>query len=430
MTSSIVAVVVLCFVGSSLSDGGYKPPPVYPPKCPTVPSPSYGYVKIIKDRCRVACNCPKLRSPPYGSVSISNYGCKATYKCNQYYKLTGSYVRTCSYRTWKPAEPKCVRVCPWLPHPQYGWVKVIGTTAKYGCNKQYKLVGSSSRNCYRGRWGGQAPKCVRECPNLPKPAYGWVNIDDDKATYGCNKGYKLIGSKIRYCRYGRWYGLAPKCVPDCPKLSNPTYGWVKIVGNKAQYGCRYGYNLVGSTYRYCHYGKWAGVAPKCVRRCPRLYNPPYGSVSVFGSKASYSCRYGYKLIGLKYRYCKNGVWGGAAPKCIKYCPAPIKPAYGWVRVVGNKASYGCNRGYNLVGSATRYCYSGIWKPAAPRCIKHLVCPYLPHPPYGKVKIVGNKATYYCNDGYYLSGSSYCYCSYGRWNCKRPTCSPHKHTDVY
>lgn len=75
----MVLALLLCFVGSSVGTSVYSP---YPPRCPAVANPLYGYVKIVSSRCN--------------------------YYCNSGYRLVGSSYRTCSYGSWKPDPPKCV----------------------------------------------------------------------------------------------------------------------------------------------------------------------------------------------------------------------------------------------------------------------------------------------------------------------------------
>ena len=55
--------------------------------------------------------------------------------------------------------------------------------------------------------------------------------------------------------------------------------------------------------------------------CKYLEDPDYGKVEHGGThpgaKATYSCDYGYKLVGNRVRRCqKNGYWSGRDPKCI------------------------------------------------------------------------------------------------------------------
>jgi hypothetical protein len=248
-------------------------------------------------------------------------------------------------------------------------VDVDDHKATYGCNRGYKLDGDTRRYCRNGEWGGYPPKCIPECPDLDDPSHGWVKVKGHKAQYGCLQYYKLIGSEWRYCHDGKWGGRAPKCVPECPKLDDPDYGWVDVDGRKASYGCKRGYVLRGDKWRYCNNGRWDGYAPKCYPACPKLDDPAYGWVKIYDSKARYGCNDGYKLKGSEWRYCRNGVWGGEAPKCDSKCQYPSKPSYGYVRVYKDKATYGCNKGYELEGSQYSYCKYGKWVPEAPKCNK-------------------------------------------------------------
>ncbi len=57
----------------------------------------------------------------------------------------------------------------------------------------------------------------RRCPNLKHPKYGKVYVQcyyyNCWATYSCNYGYTLKGSKKIKCKYnGYWSDYPPKCV--------------------------------------------------------------------------------------------------------------------------------------------------------------------------------------------------------------------------
>ena len=61
----------------------------------------------------------------------------------------------------------------------------------------------------------------------------------------------------------------------CGPLKAPGYGTVKLtgtyVGAKATYTCDYGYDLVGLNVRKCQYdGYWSGDHPKCEKS--KLYS--------------------------------------------------------------------------------------------------------------------------------------------------------------
>lgn len=53
------------------------------------------------------------------------------------------------------------------------------------------------------------------CPKLPSPANGKVTVSGQGsnvlATYQCNRGFSLVGTRSRSCRNGVWLGTAPVC---------------------------------------------------------------------------------------------------------------------------------------------------------------------------------------------------------------------------
>jgi len=57
---------------------------------------------------------------------------------------------------------------------------------------------------------------VVKCGNLPNPNNGQVSLTGttfgSRATYTCNKGFSLVGRKMRLClENGQWMGEAPTC---------------------------------------------------------------------------------------------------------------------------------------------------------------------------------------------------------------------------
>ena len=78
-----------------------------------------------------------------------------------------------------------------------------------------------------------------------------------------------------------------KAANTCPKLSGPSYGYVKYTGiyrgSQATYFCRDGYRLKGEGSRTCQSnGLWTGEKPSCVRKyeksqvfsCCRAHSSP------------------------------------------------------------------------------------------------------------------------------------------------------------
>ena len=130
--------------------------------------------------------------------------------------------------------------------------------------------------------------------------------------------------------------------------------------------------------------------------CPNLSNPSNGRVDQRGNRpgdrASYTCDSGYELVGLSSRICQNnGQWSGDAPTC-------------------ESKSF----------SITTECISLRFNVSIVRC------PNLPNIPNGRVNQQGNspgdRATYTCNSGYELDDESIRTCqNNGRWSGEAPTC---------
>jgi hypothetical protein len=69
---------------------------------------------------------------------------------------------------YTPCSSIAAIICPTLEHPQYGSVVVtkdyrVGSKATYTCNKGYKLVGVAERTCqYSGYYSDDEPICKRK----------------------------------------------------------------------------------------------------------------------------------------------------------------------------------------------------------------------------------------------------------------------------
>ncbi len=210
-------------------------------------------------------------------------------------------------------------------------------------------------------------------------------------------------------------------VVDCGPLTNPANGQVNTssgtkFGSTATYSCSNGHDLTGTTVRSCGAGGvWSLSEPVCEGElhiiitvngsiisleltavdCGSLTNPDNGQVdtlsgTTFGSTATYSCINGYVLIGVETRSCEaDGNWGSTAPTCGKQCKihdirylyihtviecGPLTPpTNGQVdtssgTTFGNTATYSCNSGYTLTGTAVRSCGAdGMWTLSEPVC---------------------------------------------------------------
>ena len=168
-----------------------------------------------------------------------------------------------------------------------------------------------------------------------------------------------------------------------------------------QYGSRY--SNYGSRYNNNYGSRYGNYGYGNRRRCSSPSHPQYGGYYgdddyySIGHKVTYYCNDGYELYGSQYSTCKyssrsyRGYWDNSAPyckrmlRCIitliialylvavrKTCSKLDAPENGAVKQTGtypgDRASYRCSRGYNLVGSDKRICQrNGEWSKEAPIC---------------------------------------------------------------
>lgn len=247
---------------------------------------------------------------------------------------------------------------------------------------------------------GRVDAGVVSCPALAAPANGSVDlttagVPTNVATYSCNGGSSITGNgglATRTCQTnGTWTGSAPTCMASLcsPSLTAPTNGTVdRTTGateDVATYGCDLGYTISGGSTRTCQVtGTWSGVAPTCTANscAPNLNAPANGTVDrttgMTGTVATYACNMGYSINGSATRAClTNGTWAGAAPTCSANACAPnlVTPTNGsldrTMGVTGDVATYSCDSGYNLSGnggSNTRTCQvDAAWSGTSPTC---------------------------------------------------------------
>ncbi|MBN3295693.1 CFAB factor, partial [Amia calva] len=103
------------------------------------------------------------------------------------------------------------------------------------------------------------------------PRKTWFSPGESQQ-FWCNEGYTLYGSELRNCtKSGEWTGTTAVCddrVDDCVNPGAPP-GSLRSgdrfrVGEKVQYRCQMGLNLLGSSERVCmDTREWSGSEPRC-----------------------------------------------------------------------------------------------------------------------------------------------------------------------
>ncbi|XP_053395851.1 sushi, von Willebrand factor type A, EGF and pentraxin domain-containing protein 1-like [Mercenaria mercenaria] len=114
------------------------------------------------------------------------------------------------------------------------------------------------------------------------------------------------------------------------------------------------------------------------KECPPSATIENGAVTNTGLEAGareeYTCKRGFQLAGRRERLCLvTGEWEGKMPTCARVqCGYPGTIDNGWIEgeryTYDNRIRYDCDRGYRLVGPATRYCGEfGFWEGDEPVC---------------------------------------------------------------
>lgn len=277
------------------------------------------------------------------NVSGMLYNSIVTYKCDIGYNMTGSSQRTClSSGSWSGTAPSCNPIVCDTPTKvisngrSFGNSSTYQSVVTYICDPGYNLNGASRRQCLiSGQWDFEIPICeVVHCarPHLRNGIFSNFKTEYSSiVTFQCRSGYVLFGASERTClESGFWSGRSPVCVKVKEK-PNVEYASVLSNGYNITYSCLYGYRLVGDpTLQFQEDGQWHGNTPNCVPiECNttslNIDNFMNGEIVVgnitVGSSAVFTCKTGFTLTGPSSRVClSDGSWSGSNPICnIVYC---------------------------------------------------------------------------------------------------------------
>uniref|UniRef100_A0A3Q4GMQ8 Sushi domain-containing protein n=1 Tax=Neolamprologus brichardi TaxID=32507 RepID=A0A3Q4GMQ8_NEOBR len=387
--------------------------------------------------------CGPPPAVPFGGPSRSShlfpFSSVVTYMCIDGFTLRKEGSVSClANGQWSSPYPECIPVeCPQPVEISDGIVDVQGlmylSKALYSCKTGYNLVGNSTILCgEKGLWIGGVPSCRPiEC-SVPKQitngkvVYTKLQFDHS-ATYSCNRGYRLQGTKtVRCLASGEWDIEPPACVqisctPPQPVENGFVEGQDHSYGVTIFYSCFPGFQLVGQDHLTCEEFGWSNTGRLDLN-------------FLHGTLIEYRCHHGYDLTSQVRLVCQeDGGWNGTAPSCVPAeCQIPPSPDHGWMNVthgsLGTTLTYTCDEGYELKGEPVRQCVSGrVWTTDAPVC-QPVSC--------GDPGAVDNGTTqggdfvypevlhFQCNPGFVLKGSSTIACQAdGKWTGLKPQCEP-------
>ncbi|CAF1283345.1 unnamed protein product [Adineta steineri] len=307
--------------------------------------------------------------------------------------------------------------------------------------------------------------CIKRgvsCPFLTLPENGKIIYSNEnkfgsRATYECDPGFVLEGSKHRNCQGDMWWGptdSVPYCTKEVfcnrpPDINNavndiPSTITTFHASYSVTYTCLTGYIGNGTTKSECTFlGQWTFATLKCTPidcGSPGILRNGFLSGERFDypNIIAFFCNDGFELIGESTtRACQeNGLWSGAMPLCRKKtCGSPPTVSYGEIiqpdRTTNETIQYICQDGYQLQGSAVLKCISYQWQPTPPIC-KPIICEDPQKIFNGYIKSssnntslqysIGSKLKFHCPSNLTLSGSHISKCQInGSWSPKIPKC---------
>ncbi|XP_048248139.1 uncharacterized protein LOC124151774 isoform X1 [Haliotis rufescens] len=289
---------------------------------------------------------------------------------------------------------------------------------------------------------GDRTRCedINECDSTNGGCNQFCNNSPGNMSCSCIDGYFLYPGPDSANIDGQLLVPGKTCIATCSGF-NVTDGKVFIRGTPLPSGeyihpavayidCQPGYVPDGPGNVTCQLsGGWTATVTRCTATlCPHPDNPPNGDV-VFsslepGGIVSYSCDFGFILVGPDQRFCELQVdpttgiprhdWSGDKPTCEAVdCGVPARPENGEVHYSGtgykSVATFTCLCGYILDGSAVRTCQAaGSWSGNRTHCNVRS-CPRVSSPAYGSIVgawetfPVGSVVSFQCDrPGYQLS----------------------------
>ena len=403
--------------------------------------------------CRVvSCGPPPSLANASVAANSTVYGSVAFYRCLPGFEhSSGSdlVTRMCDVNgTWIGPEPTCQKIrCPDPPKPTHGYYTEsqfdFDSVVTYRCVRGHKLVGESVRRCQADKtWSGTIPTCEsRKCPAPHAPVNGRIRnsvittFSGSVLEFECDVGYRLVGNRTVSCTEEEtWSSAFPRCrVVNCgfpPEVNHSdivsrAFSYNDVV----HYVCHRGFERSGSGSVRCRAdGTWSDAADGGPTVCQRVRcgNPPRVEHAVavktaglrYGDVVYYVCADGYELNGNNLLECDaDGGWSGDLPRCdmITCGVVPVIPRASTIvhrTTLGSRATYHCNRGYRLSGSAYVECKPNrTWAYMdRPSCLP-VDCgsPPSPSSPGTAVRynttVFRDRAIYYCLEGYQFDNGS-------------------------
>uniref|UniRef100_UPI00398EE43F sushi, von Willebrand factor type A, EGF and pentraxin domain-containing protein 1 n=1 Tax=Pristiophorus japonicus TaxID=55135 RepID=UPI00398EE43F len=422
----------------------------------------------------VPVECPQPELIGNGIVDIQGltYLSNAVYTCKPGFRLIGNATVVCGEDgEWLGGRPICKPIeCPTPQEITSGRASFeklyYQNTVTYVCNTGFRLEGQERLTCLEmGQWNAKVPVCKPiKCDPPQLIENGFVEGSDYSfgalIFYSCFPGFHLIGNPTHSCEESSWSSAIPHCAPiDCGLPPHIDFGGYVVTQNQdgqdnegLESYVRPGDQRTGSdtttNLLTSDLGPRKGIPASVSEQVPQqssnndkqIWNIPsnmdllQASEFLCGTVIHYYCYSSYELVGSQVLECQeDGAWNGSAPACLLIeCELPLNPENGYIRfssnLLGSAVQYGCNPGYELVGSATRYCTSSSeWNTVPPIC-QLVSCGAPSQITNGSMK--GSNYTYMsvifheCSAGFLLVGATRRTCQDNKeWDGEVPRCVP-------
>ncbi|NXG09896.1 CFAH factor, partial [Sakesphorus luctuosus] len=421
-------------------------------------------------------------SPKKGKYSNGEV---VTFTCANKYIRVGPASVQCYSFGWFPAPPVCKgKVSGCGPPPEIANGSISGGSKEqyehgdrkqYECNIEFKLVGSKEIECVDGEWS-PPPSCIEDkmpCgspSSIPNVALHQADqtqfLHGDEVICECTPGSgNSKQMKIR-CLNGEWKPF-PICADPSPQCELPENVEFVSPGQHPMSKRKTGFHKV-IHYRCtsadenikqatCVSGKWT---PEIECAAEESMCPPPPQVSgaqqttvgrnyKTGSKITFSCPNGFRLIGANNITCMDGKWQ-SPPHCVeKPCLPPqsiecadaprlenpnlkIEKEGKSIYLAGARFKYVSRSGYILNGPTEITCSMGKWT-SAPECLE-MPCGSIPKVANAqfegrnkKVYEPGETIRYQCAAGFLTVGTPEIICREGNWTappfCEDVSCGP-------
>ncbi|XP_078348042.1 sushi, von Willebrand factor type A, EGF and pentraxin domain-containing protein 1-like isoform X3 [Oculina patagonica] len=355
--------------------------------------------------------CPPPVAPVNGFVFGDNHQHHSSVQffCKKGFTLRGSASSQCFDGKWDSSTPHCEapsnpKSCRRPSPPLNAHFRLASQAPRewfsnnervyYQCDAGYFQSGFSIQRCVKGQWSPAKPlfKCIaRTCGHPGIPVHGsidsYVFTYNSTVEYSCEKGYTLVGSKLRTCQANQtWSGTEPQCTTvNCGPIAAPANG-EKIIetstflNGQVTFRCvGLQFKLVGQATRKClASGQWSGTQPSCeLISCGDPGTPINGIRTVrrgfyYSGSVEFKCDRKYKLDGASRIYCtRSGSWSKPKPRCLAPCSNPGTPKHGRRTASdfrhNRTVRFYCNRNFRLVGANKITCNNGQWSDTLPTC---------------------------------------------------------------